>query len=237
LDFEAQMLKGLQLISSFLAQQSSNIVGGLFSFIIDFLIMMVTMFYLFTDGSTIYKAFKELSPLPDAYVDLLVVQFRDVSQATLYGNAMTALCQGASGAVLFWVLGLSGALLWGGLMALLSFVPMIGSFLVWGPAGLYLLATGHTAKALIMWIGGGLVVASLDNILKPMFIKGKADMHGLLIFFAVFGGMAAFGFLGLVLGPLVVALFLTFLSLYKLEFKEALMQKAGSDGPRTMVAE
>jgi predicted PurR-regulated permease PerM len=236
-DLEAQMLKGLQFISSFLVEQSSNILGGLLSFIMDFLIMMVTMYYLFKDGPSIYKAIKEISPLSDEYEDMVVNQFRDVSQATLYGNVMTALSQGVAGSILFWSVGLSGSLLWGALMALLSFVPMVGSFLVWGPAGLYLLITGHVTKAMVVWIGGGVAVASLDNILKPMFIKGKADMHALLIFFSVFGGMGAFGFLGLVLGPLVVALFLTFLNLYRVEFKEVLAHKDLRENSRTMMPE
>ena len=237
LDLREQILKGLQFISSFLVEQSSNIVGGLFSFIVDFLIMMVTMYYLFKEGNSVYKAIKEISPLPDEYEDMVVNQFRDVSKATLYGNVMTALSQGAVGSILFASVGLSGSLLWGALMAMLSFVPMVGSFLVWGPAGLYLLSTGHPTKAIIVWIGGAVLVASLDNILKPIFIKGKADMHALLIFFSVFGGMGAFGFLGLVLGPLVVALFLTFLNLYKMEFKDAFLHKELRDKSRSMLSE
>jgi predicted PurR-regulated permease PerM len=191
----------------------------------NFLIMLLTMFYLFKDGSRIYQEIKELSPLPDEYEDMLVNQFRDVSFATLYGSVMTALSQGAAGGILFAALGVPGALLWGAVMAFLSFIPVVGAFLVWMPAGAYLLLEGETTKGIIMWVLGAVVVSSIDNLLKPIFIKGKADMHAMLVFFSVFGGMKVFGFLGLVVGPLIVALFLTFMNLYKVEFKEILTQK------------
>jgi predicted PurR-regulated permease PerM len=224
-DWKAALLQAMNVISSFLVNQSTSLLGQLAGFLFDFLIMLTAMYYFFKDGSWIVASLKELDPLPVEYEELLILQFLEVSQATLYGNLMTALCQGIAGGILFWVLGIPSALLWGALMGFLSLLPAVGSFLVWMPAGVFQLLAGEPWKGVVILVFGLTVVSSLDNVLKPFFIRGKADMHTLLVFLSAFGGIQVFGFLGLVLGPLVCALFLTFLQLYKIEFQSGLKRK------------
>ena len=227
IDWKSALLQAMQAISGFLVDQSGNLLGQAAGFFFTFLIMLMAMYYFFKDGHEVLAYLKELNPLPEEYEEKLIRQFREVSQATLYGNLMTALCQGVAGGILFWILGISGALLWGALMAFLSLIPLLGSFLVWMPAGVYQLLIGDVWRGLALLIFGAVVVSSLDNFLKPFFIRGKADMHTLLVFLSAFGGIQVFGFLGLVLGPLVAALFLTFLQLYKIEFHTGLAKKIG----------
>ncbi len=231
IDWRAALLQGLNAISAFLVDQSTSLLGQLAGFIFDFLIMLTAMYYFFLDGRRIVASLKELSPLPDDYQEQLIRQFLEVSQATLYGSLMTAVCQGIAGGLLFALLGIPGALLWGALMGFLSLIPAVGSFLIWMPAGMYQLLVGEAWKGAVILFFGVTVVSSLDNILKPYFIRGKADMHALLVFLSAFGGIQVFGFLGLVLGPLVCALFLTFLELYKIEFQPALRKAADTETP------
>jgi len=116
------------------------------------------------------------------------------------------------GGLAFWVLGLPSALLWGVLMTLLSMIPMTGSWLVWIPAALYLVATGHWVKAIILVAWGALVVGTIDNFLRPRLVGKRAHLHELLVFFSVLGGLRLFGLLGLVLGPVVLAIAIALLS-------------------------
>lgn len=106
-----------------------------------------------------------------------------------------------------------------------SLVPIVGSALVWIPWAAYLMLAGQTTRGIVLLAVGGLVVSSIDNVLKPMIIQGRTDMHPLLVFFSVLGGLQAFGFLGILLGPLLVALFISFLNFYRVEFRGALQQK------------
>ncbi len=222
IDWKSALLQAMKTISGFLVDQSTNLLGQLAGFIFDFMIMLTAMYYFFKDGRGILSALRELDPLPQEYEEKLIGQFSDVCNATLYGSLMTALCQGILGGLLFGTLGISGALLWGALMGFLSLFPAVGSFLVWMPAGVYQLVAGSTWKGVVILVFGAAVISSLDNFLKPYFIRGKSDMHTLLVFLSAFGGIQVFGFLGLVLGPLISALFLTFLQFYKIEFQSVL---------------
>jgi predicted PurR-regulated permease PerM len=114
---------------------------------------------------------------------------------------------------------------WGAVVAFMSLVPIVGAFLVWLPMSAYLFFSGHATQAILLLAIGGLVVSSIDNVLKPMIIQGRTNMHPLLVFLSVLGGMQVFGFLGILLGPLLVAIFLSFLNFYRLEYSEDLRLK------------
>jgi predicted PurR-regulated permease PerM len=123
--------------------------------------------------------------------------------------------QGALGGAAFAVLGLHSPLVWGVLMFFLSMIPIAGSFLVWGPAAIYLAATGQWAKALALTAWGALLIGMIDNFLRPKLVGEKTRLHELLIFFSVLGGLQVFGLLGLVLGPVIVAITLALLDIFK----------------------
>jgi predicted PurR-regulated permease PerM len=134
--------------------------------------------------------------------------------ATIYGGILIAIIQGILGGVSFWALGLPSPIFWGTAMALLSFIPIGGTALIWAPAAIFLLIGGALLKGLILLGLGVFVISMVDNFLRPFFISAKTNIHPLLLFFAVLGGIQAFGLIGLVAGPLVATLFLTLIEIY-----------------------
>lgn len=212
-------------VSRWLVARSPSFIAGVGEMLFSFFMIFITMFFLFRDGPKMIEAVKASNPLPAAYESEILQKFEAVSYATFFGTLLTAVVQGGAAAVLFLALGMSAPVFWGAVVAFVSLVPIGGAFLVWIPMFVYLLLLGDTARAIILLAVGGLVVSSIDNVLKPMIIRGRTDMHPLLVFLSVLGGMNVFGFLGVLLGPLVVALFLSFLNFYRAEYAETLRLK------------
>jgi predicted PurR-regulated permease PerM len=207
----------LKQASVFLLTHSTAIVTGLFNLIFDFFIMVVTMFFLFRDGHYLKEELESLSPVSKRYTDLLSTSFREVARATIIGNLLTALAQGVASGIIFWALGVSNALFWGTISAFFSLVPVVGAAIIWIPWAVYFLVTGSIVKGILMIALQALVVGSLDNILRPLLIEGRVRMHTMMVFFSIMGGIAYFGVLGMVFGPIIVALGMTLLEVYKIE--------------------
>jgi predicted PurR-regulated permease PerM len=216
----------LGAVSRFLVAGAPSLLAGFGGLLYGFLMAFITMFFLFKDGPAIMDFVRASSPLPAVYESEIIKTFEDVSYATFYGSILTALVQGTAGALLFWAFGINSPLFWGALIAFVSLVPMVGAFLIWVPMSCYLMLAGHTTRGILLLVIGGLIVSSIDNVLKPAIIRGRTDMHPLLVFLGVLGGLQAFGFLGVLLGPLVVAIFLSFLNFYKLRFSGHFQDKA-----------
>ncbi len=208
-------------VSRFVIAGAPSVLAGFGGLLYGFLMVFITMFFLFKDGPIIMSFVRASNPLPQVYESEIIKKFRDVSYATFYGSILTALVQGILAGLLFWALGVGSPLFWGALVAFVSLVPIVGAFLVWVPMSGYLILTGQTTRGILLIAIGGLVVSSVDNVLKPAIIRGRTDMHPLLVFMSVLGGMQAFGFLGILLGPLIVAIFLSFLNFYKVRFVKA----------------
>ncbi len=217
-------------VSRFLMGQTPSLLKGLGQLLFGFLLMFIAMFFLFRDGPLLRKLVEESNPLPTAYESEIIKKFQDVSYAIFVGSILTAIVQGLLGAFLFWALGIRAPLFWGAIIAFVSLVPIVGAFIVWVPWTAFLLLVGQTVKGIVLLAIGGLVVSSIDNFLKPMIIQGRTDMHPMLVFLSVLGGMQAFGFQGIVLGPLIVVLFVAFLSFYQIEFRESLEKKIAERG-------
>jgi predicted PurR-regulated permease PerM len=215
----------LSSVSKFLLERGPEFLKNVGAMVLDFLLIFITMFFLFRDGPQLIEVFRSASPLPEIYESELIRKFQDVSYATLFGSLLSAAANGACATLLFLVLGLPAPLFWGAAVAMASLVPIVGSGLVWIPWGAYLVLSGQTTRAIILMAIGMLVIGSVDNVLKPLIIKGRTDMHPLLVFLSVLGGLEAFGFLGILLGPLIVALFLSFLNFYRHEFRGSLQSK------------
>jgi predicted PurR-regulated permease PerM len=156
-------------------------------------------------------------PLTINQTNVTFGQLRDVIQATMYGAVVVALVQGVLGGVLFALVGIPSAVFWGAIMAFLSVLPMVGAFIVYVPAGIILIVSGSYIKGIIILFAGTVIISQIDNVLRPLLIAGRTSMHPLMLFFAVMGGIAVFGLLGVVLGPLVAAAFITLLKI--LEFR------------------
>jgi predicted PurR-regulated permease PerM len=215
-------------VSRFLMDAGPSLLRNVGEWFVSFFLIFITMFFLLRDGPQVIEAIKAASPLPHEIEEELFRKFEDVSYATFFGSLLTAVAQGLAACLLFWALSLPAPLFWGAVVSLVSLVPIVGTFLVWLPWTAYLLLAGQTTRGILLMAIGGLVVGSIDNFLKPIIIRGRTDMHPLLVFLSVLGGLQAFGFLGVLLGPLLVALFLTFLNFYQLEFRETLLHKRSS---------
>ena len=154
-------------------------------------------------------------------------KFSEVTSAVLYGNISTALMQGILGGLGFWIIGMSSPILWGFVMMLFALVPYFGTAIVWLPAALNLIFIGYlqndnssTIRGIILVAYGILVISSIDNILKPRLIGAKGKVHPVLVLLGVLGGLSLFGFIGLILGPVMLALLMTFVGIYEEEKAE-----------------
>ena len=225
-DLGELVIRAAREISGFLVASSTAVFSRFAQFILHFCIMLLTLYYFLVGGPPLISALRELSPLPAEHEEKVLRKFREVVEATLRGSFLTALLQGCAGGVVFYYFGLPSPLLWGAVMALLSLVPLFGTALVWFPVVIFYAISGAWFKAILLLILCGGIVSSIDNFVKPLLIKGKAQVHTLWIFFGVLGGIGVFGFLGLVLGPLLVALLFTLIEIYKVEFRDLLITKS-----------
>lgn len=213
-DLEAFVLENARRLALYLANQSSALIKGLSSALLQFILMVVALFYLFRDGDSILERLKGLLPFGPQEKEELLSRIVQMIQATIYGGLLVAVVQGALGGLGFLLVGLPSPVLWGTVMALLSFLPVVGAYLVWVPAALFLLLAGSYLKALILFGWGIAVVSTVDNFIRPLFISGRTKVHPLLLFFAILGGIKAFGLLGVVAAPLIVAFSLAMLDFY-----------------------
>ena len=208
------LLKNINRISTFIFNQTTVLLKGLSTMIVGFFFTLLSLYYLFKDGSHLFARLKEIIPLPSGERDLLIRRFEDMIYATIYGGILVAIIQGVLGGLSFWVLGLPSPIFWGAAMGLLSFIPIGGTALIWAPAAILLLIGGDILKGILLLGLGVLVISMVDNLLKPFFISTRTNIHPLFLFFAVLGGIQAFGLIGLIAGPLIATLFLTLTEIY-----------------------
>jgi predicted PurR-regulated permease PerM len=208
------LLKNINRISTFVFNQTTVLLKGLSTLIVGFFFTLLSLYYLFKDGSHLFGRLKEIIPLPPRERDLLIQRFEDMIYATIYGGILIAMIQGVLGGLSFWILGLPSPIFWGSAMALFSFIPIGGTALIWAPTAVILLIGGDVLKGILLLGIGVFVISMVDNLLKPFFISTRTNIHPLLLFFAVLGGIQAFGLIGLVAGPLIATLFLTLIEIY-----------------------
>jgi predicted PurR-regulated permease PerM len=208
------LLKNVNQISTFIFNQTTILLKGFSTFVAGFFFTLLSLYYLFKDGSTLFEGLKEAVPLPSKEKELLILRFKDMIHATMYGGILIALIQGVLGGLSFWILGLPSPIFWGTVMGLLSFIPIGGTALIWGPAAIILLIGGAVLKGIVLVGIGVFVISMVDNLLRPFFISTRTNIHPLLLFFAVLGGVQAFGLIGVIAGPLIATLFLTLIEIY-----------------------
>lgn len=209
-------LDELQAKLSNLALQASKVAAskavGLgqntLGFIVGFGVMLYLMFFLLRDGKPLMERIWRATPLAIEHKRELAAKFTTVIRATVKGNLAVAAAQGALGGLIFWILGIQGAILWAVVMAFLSLLPAVGAGLVWGPVAIYFLATGDTTNGLVLAAYGVLVIGLVDNVLRPLLVGKDTKMPDYIVLISTLGGMAAFGLTGFVLGPAIAALFM-----------------------------
>ena len=210
-----QVVEWLKGKSGAIAGQTLGFLGGALGVVVQMFFVVFTMYYLFRDGDRILGVIRDALPLERKQAEDILERTRDVVGASVYGLFSIAIIQGTLGGLAFWVLGLPSAIVWGVAMVFLSMIPMLGAFLVWVPAAIYLFATGHYLKGIFLVLWGTLVIGMIDNFLRPKLVGGRTKLHELLIFFAVLGGLQVFGVLGIVLGPVVLAITLALVDVFR----------------------
>ena len=204
--------------SQFLAKQALGIGQNTFQFFLALALMVYLTFFLIRDGQKLIELLIRALPLGDERERLLFAKFAEVTRATVKGNLLIAVIQGALGGLIFWILGITGALLWGVVMAVVSLLPAVGAAIVWVPAALYLAAIGETIPALVLTAYGVVVIGLADNLLRPIFVGRDTKMPDYLVLLSTLGGIVVFGINGFVMGPLVAALFMALWGIFIREF-------------------
>lgn len=228
-DLRAQLVDKLQQISSYLLSRLAGAAGEITSFLVAAIIVFFTLFYLLRDGRALWRRASALIPLAPEQLGQLTDGIHRAVRASMYGGVAVALAQGLLTALAFWFLKLPSPILWGLVAAMFSFVPLVGSGAVWLPASILLLLGGHWGKALILIGWGTGVVGLADNVVRPYVISEQVHFHPLQVFFALLGGMQAFGFIGLFVGPVVLAMAQALFRLLR-EEAAAAREKSGSMG-------
>lgn len=215
IDLEAMLLPAVKNGLSAMLNYSTGIVKNLFGFLFKLVLMVITLFFIYKDGTRFLQHFWQAVAIKESLRTTIVSTVVRVLGAVMYGIILTCLVQGMLGGLGFWVAGLPSPFLFGTLMAICAPIPFIGTALIWLPGALYLLAQGKLLAGLSLIAWGVLVVSSIDNIIRPLFISGKARLPILVIVFGVLGGFLAFGLAGLVIGPVVLALVMVFFEAYR----------------------
>lgn len=192
-------------VAGFLASHAGGVLRNVVAFVFDLGVTLFALFYLFRDAGSIVARMRRMLPFEEAQREPMIAQARDLIFASVTSSLIVAAVQGFLGGLAFAVLGLAAPVFWGVVMAFCALLPLVGAWVVWVPAAIWLMVNGGVARGIVLIVLGAGVVGSVDNFLRPMLISGRAQMSGLLVFVSVLGGISVFGLLGVVLGPIVVA--------------------------------
>lgn len=211
--------------SQFLVTGLQAATMGTMNFIFLVVVLLYTMFFFLMDGHKLLEKILFYMPLDEDDKKRLLAKFTSVARATIKGTAIIGLIQGGASGIAFAIAGIHNAVFWGTLMTFLSIIPGIGTALIWLPAALLLMAQGAWVKGIGLLFFCGLVVGSADNLLRPRLIGKDTQMHDLFILFSTLGGIAMFGIIGFIIGPIVAALFVTIWDIYGGVFKDILSKE------------
>ncbi|MFA5076097.1 MAG: AI-2E family transporter [Patescibacteria group bacterium] len=215
------LIKSSGKISDTLVSGGTSLVKGTTQIFTGFMLLIFTIFFLFRDGEKLVKRMMYLTPLSNKYDKEIFQKFRDVSYSSIISTFVTAIAQGVVGAVGFIIIGIP-AFFPGVAMAFVALLPYVGAALVWFPVAIYLLIVGQIWQGIFLLAWGFLAVSMADNLLRPLIIKGKAQVHPLIIFFSIFGGILLFGFWGVLIGPIIISVAFTILHIYEMEYEDVL---------------
>jgi len=214
-DLRGSVLRWLEQISRYLFSWGAQIFSNFIAFVADAVIAFFTLFFFFREGSEAKEHVAVVLPLSRVQVERLFTGISNSIVANVYGVLAVGVSQGILAGIGFWVLGLPSPVLWGMVTALFSLVPIIGSAAVWGPAAIVLAVGGHWVKALILLGWGAGVVSQADNVVRPYVISERANLNTLAVFFALLGGVKAFGLIGLFVGPVALSFTLVVLEMLR----------------------
>jgi len=222
MDLKQNIIEIAKSLSTFLVSQTASFLQGISEIMLGLVVLMFCLFYFFKDGDMIVKRIGQLSPLPSSYEDQLFYKIKDMVKAVIFGVFSTAILQGFVGGIGFMIAGISSPVFWGTAIAFFSLVPVVGTAIVWLPAAILLFVLGDYYGATFLFIWGTLVVGTVDNIARPYLIRGNTYTYPLMMFLVVMGGVVTMGLKGVVIGPLVLIILMSFLHIYEFEYKNLL---------------
>jgi len=205
----------VQTAATFASTQATAFARNVAVFVLNFAIMIFTLFFLFRDGRRMHQTLRDLIPMDAPDQDAIFDRLYETLSAVVRGMIGTATAQGILTWLALWALGVPYSAFLGVLAAFLSFIPLVGPAGVWVPSTIYLWAAGEPGRALALLLYGALVISMADNVLRPLLIGGQTQIPTFFLFFGILGGLQAFGFLGLFLGPVLLAIVVAFLKIYR----------------------
>lgn len=208
----------LSEVQSFLLRAVPNVLGSIGEWLLGFFILFFVLFYSFQEGGRTFERIKLLIPLAPNLKEKLIEEVKSVTWAVIYGQVVTAMVQGTLGGLGFFFFGVPNPVLWGFLMIILSFLPFVGTPVIWAPAAIIKILSGETLRGVCLLVWGAVLVMNVDNFLKPRLISGRANIHPVTVLLGVLGGLKLFGFIGLVAGPLILALLIALVRFYEEDY-------------------
>ncbi len=221
-------------VGLFLYRQAQAIASNILKFIVNFSFMLLVCFYLFLDGQRLLGFIFDISPLPQDQEERLVSKFQDMAGAILIGNGVSAIIQGVLGGCIFALFGLQSPILWGVIMGLLAFLPIVGIGVVFLPATIVLFVTGRHGAGVFFVLFYIVITLVIEYLFKPRIVGKRVQMHTMLVFLSIIGGLKLFGILGIIYGPLVVTAFLTLADIYQHNYQASIAPEsrdAAASGP------
>lgn len=209
-------------LSMFLVDKSTSLIKDATTMVVGFIFTLFTMYFFFKDGEIIIQKAVHLLPLPNKYEKVLLSKLSQTTKSIFHGIFATSIAQGFVAGIGFWIAGIPNAALWGTLAGFFSMLPYVGSSIIWLPASIILMTSNHIASGVFLIIWGLFIISTIDNIVRAFVIGGGMKTYPLFVFFVVFGGFLAFGFPGILYGPLVLTVFMTLLDIYRMEYAKVL---------------
>jgi predicted PurR-regulated permease PerM len=204
-----KIIKSAVTGNEFIATQVFSFGQGTFEFVVSFFIMLYLLYFFLRDGAELARQVRAAVPLQEQQKRRLQLKFNRVVRATVKGNLLVAITQGALGGLIFWFLDIPSVLLWSVLMAFLSLLPAVGAGIIWAPAAAFFLLGGAVWQGVVLGLYGIFVIGLVDNVLRPILVGKDTKMPDYLILISTLGGLAIFGLNGFVIGPLIAALFIS----------------------------
>jgi predicted PurR-regulated permease PerM len=212
-------------VTSTIAETSKSFLGNAFSIVYNLVVIMVASFFMIRDGHLIVDYLMDIMPLPLREREAFLFRTKQILQGVVFGVVLTAGIQGTLGGMGWWYVGLPSPVLFGAMMAFMALIPLVGTPSVWLPGSLYLLYSGNMKGCIVLLLWGVCVVSMVDNFIRPIFISEGGNVHVLIVFVGALGGLAAWGFLGIFLGPLSISMFVFILDSYRRMWKTYVGEK------------
>src|SRR5579863_7872917 len=213
-DLPGLVRQGAGRAGEYMATELGAVIRNIVVFLFELFVMLFALFYVLKDGDSMVERFRHFLPFEKTMTERMLAEARELIFASVTTSLVIAAVQGTLCGAAFAMVGLGSPVFWGVVMGFLSLLPVVGAWPVWIPATIYLFSTGHWSRAIILVAICGALGATIDNILRPILLGGRASLNGLLVFISVLGGIAVFGVLGVVLGPIVVATTVGILDVY-----------------------